>query len=116
VQAGQVVSCTLYWRALGVIERSYTVFTHLTDAEGHTWGQWDNQPQQGRAPTTRWIPGQVIADPYRIPVSPDAPPGPLELRVGMYELRTMTRLPVRDADGAASGDSIAVTELEVTGP
>jgi hypothetical protein len=116
VQAGQVVSCTLYWRALGAIERSYTVFTHLTDADGRTWGQWDNQPQQGRAPTTRWIPGQVIADPYHIPVSADAPPGPLELRVGMYELRTMTRLPVRDADGVAIGDSIAVTELEVTGP
>ena len=115
VGPGQFVSCTLYWRAIQAVERDYTVFTHLTAPDGHTWGQWDNQPQQGRAPTTRWAPGQVIADPYRIPVSEDAPPGRLELRVGLYDQRTMTRLPVLDETGRVIGDYVVLTELEVTG-
>ena len=45
--------------------------------------------------------GQVIADPYQIPVSADAPAGPVELRVGMYDIQTMLRLPVFDANGQA---------------
>jgi len=116
IRPGQVVSCTLYWRAFRAMNQNYTVFNHLIAPDGQTWGQWDNQPLQGRAPTTRWVPGQVIADPYRIPVSADAPAGPLELRVGMYDLLTMARLPVYDKDGNPVGDSIAVTGIEVTGP
>jgi hypothetical protein len=84
--------------------------------DGRTWGQWDNQPQRGGAPTTRWVPGQVIADPYQIPVAADAPPGPLELRVGMYDRLSMTRLPVRDARGEPGGDYVALTQVEVSEP
>jgi hypothetical protein len=116
IRAGQAVSCTLYWRALEAIDVDYTVFTHLTAPDGRTWGQWDNQPQRGSAPTTRWAPGQVIADPYRIPLPEDTPPGRLELRVGMYDRRTMARLPVLDEKGQVSGDHIVLAELEVTGP
>jgi hypothetical protein len=116
IQPGQVVSCTLYWRALEGIDRDYTVFTHLTAPDGHTWGQWDNQPQQGLAPTRRWTPGQVIADPYQIPVASDAPPGQLELRVGMYDAQTMSRLPVLDERGAVLGDYIVLAKLEVIDP
>jgi hypothetical protein len=92
---------------------NYTVFTHLTAPDGTTWGQWDNQPQQGRSPTTRWVPGQVVADQYQIPVSKDAQTGPLALRVGMYDLLTMTRLPVLDGKGTIAGDSVTVAEIEI---
>ena len=116
IRPGQVVSCTLYWRALQVMNRNYTVFNHLLAPDGRTWGQWDNQPQRGWAPTTRWVPGQVIADPYEIPVAADAPPGRLELHVGMYDLMTMTRLPVYDESGTVIGDNVVVTEIKVRTP
>ena len=113
VRPGQVVSCTLYWRGLQEMDVNYTVFTHLTALDGTTWGQWDNQPQQGRSPTTRWVPGQVVADQYQIPLAQAAQTGPLALRVGMYDLLTMTRLPVLDGNGAIVGDSVTVAELEI---
>jgi mannosyltransferase len=113
IRPGEVVSCTLYWRALQEINRNYTVFNHLVAADGQTWGQWDNQPQRGGLPTTRWMPGQVIADPYQIPVSADAPAGPLELWTGMYDALTMTRLPVRDENGRVTGDHVILTEVQV---
>jgi len=113
VQAGGIVSCTLYWRRRQEMSHDYTVFTHLIGPDGQTWGQWDNEPQRGQAPTTRWLPGQVIADPYQIPLSDEAQAGSLILQVGMYDLQTMARLPVLDENGAATGDSIAVAELEV---
>lgn len=116
VPAGGTLHCTLYWRALQTMEHNYTVFTHLVGTDGRTWGQWDNQPQRGQSPTTRWVPGQVIADPYQIPVSIDAPGGLVELRVGMYDLHTMLRLPVYDPSGQAAGDHVLLTTLEVTRP
>ena len=114
VRPGGVVSCTLYWRGLAEMNQNYTVFTHLVDSDGRVWGQWDNQPQRGQMPTTRWLPRQVVADPYRIPVSPDAPAGNLELRVGMYDLLTMRRLPVYDEQGNSTGDYVSVTGVKVT--
>jgi hypothetical protein len=116
VRPGSVVSCTLYWRALQDMNQNYTVFNHLVAADGQTWGQWDNQPQRGTLPTTRWSPGQVVADAYQIPVAGDAPAGSLELRVGMYDLLTMNRLAVRDENGGVTGDYVVVTEVEVASP
>jgi hypothetical protein len=55
----------------------------------------------------------VVADPYQIPLSEAAQTGPLALRVGMYDLLTMTRLPVLDKSGTITGDSITVAELEI---
>jgi hypothetical protein len=114
VRAGEAVSCTLYWRALQAMNYEYTVFNHLIAPDGQTWGQWDNQPQRGASPTTRWVPGQVIADPYQIPVSADAPAGALDLYVGMYDLQTMVRLPVLDIDGEIAGDRIRLSTVKVT--
>jgi hypothetical protein len=115
IRPGQVVSCTLYWRALDVVNQNYTVFTHLVAEDGRTWGQWDNQPQRGMMPTTRWVPGQVVADPYQIPLSPQIPAGRLDLQVGMYDLQTMVRLPIYDQGGEIAGDHVTAIEIEVAG-
>ena len=49
VRPGGVVSCTLYWRALQEINQNYTVFNHLVDASGETWGQWVSEYDLKRA-------------------------------------------------------------------
>jgi hypothetical protein len=113
LRPGQVVSCTLYWRGLQEMNRDYTVFTHIVAADGSTWGQWDNEPQRGLAPTTRWLPGQVVVDAYEIPLSEDAPAGPLSLYVGMYDRVSMVRLPVLDEEGTAVGDAVMIAHIEV---
>lgn len=113
VRPGEVVSCTLYWRAIREIDQNYTVFNHLMGQDGQAWGMWDNQPQRGALPTTRWRPGQVVADPYQIPVAADAPAGPLQWHVGMYNALNMARLPVRDEQGQVSGDHIVVIDIQV---
>jgi hypothetical protein len=99
VEAGGKLHLTLYWRAERVMDISYTVFTHLIDAQEHIWGQWDSVPCGGVCPTTWWIEGDVIADEYEITVDPDAPAGEYQIEVGMYSLETMERLPVFDTEG-----------------
>jgi hypothetical protein len=88
----------------------YHVFNHLHDGQT-MYGQLDGQPMSGTHPTSRWEPGELVVDTYRIPISENAPPGTVPLRVGMYDFWTMERLEVVDANGKPMGDSIHLTDV-----
>jgi hypothetical protein len=68
------------------------VFTHLYD--GQMRGQHDGAPECALNPTTRWEPGQIIADPHLMEIAGDAEPGIVPLSVGMYDLLDQQRLTV----------------------
>jgi hypothetical protein len=94
------VRITLFWQALTNVERDYTVFIHLLDNDGELVGQRDSQPNNGLSPTTIWKTGEVIEDEHVISLSPATRGGHYSVRVGLYDLRTMKRLPAFDADGS----------------
>ena len=105
-QPGDHIRLTLFWQALVEMDQDYTVFTHLTDAKGHLWGQKDNPPVDGFYPTTGWKAGEIVRDQYDILISSDAPPGEYQIEVGMYLVGTGERLMVQDENGPYQGDSI----------
>jgi mannosyltransferase len=113
VRPGESVALTLYWQTDDVLTERYKVFTHLVgtvwnaDAGNFLWGQQDNEPQSDQLPTTRWTPGDVIVDQYRIKVPPNAPAGRYQLQVGMYGLLDGARLAV------GGGDSVVLGEIDV---
>lgn len=78
------------------METIYTVFTHLLNPSGMVRGQLDQPPLGGEAPTTTWLPGEVLVDRYVIPIAPDAPPGTYQVEIGMYNPATLERLPAFD--------------------
>jgi len=94
------VRITLFWQALTDVERDYTVFIHLVDNDGDLVGQRDSQPNNGLSPTSIWKTGEVIEDEHVISLSPATRGGRYSVRVGLYDLRTMKRLPAFDADGS----------------
>ncbi|MBN1815162.1 MAG: glycosyltransferase family 39 protein [Anaerolineae bacterium] len=112
---GGYVELTLLWQALEPTSVDYHTFTHLYDGEAMR-GQLDGQPVCGGFPTSRWQPGQIVVDPYRIPVWGDAPAGHVPLLVGLYDFATMQRLPVFDPDGSLAGDSVHLTDAEIREP
>lgn len=115
VQPGKVLHLTLYWQAVQESDRSYTVFTHLLDANANIRGQKDSVPGGGTLPTTGWMVGEVIIDSYEIVVDPDAPAGQYLLEVGMYDAATDQRLPVFDGAGTMLGDHMILnTQVVVT--
>ncbi len=87
----------LYWRTRRELPLALTVFVHVLDADGNLVGQADHVPQGGRAPTTGWLPGEVVADAFTLPV--ELQPG-WRLRVGLYDPVSGARLPL-DAGGDA---------------
>jgi hypothetical protein len=87
-RAGASVPVTLYWRTDQAIATSYVVFVHLLGTEFNAaqsnflWGQIDSVPRDGAYPTTAWQPNQTVADPYRVPIPPNAPAGKYKIEVG----------------------------------
>ncbi|MEA3345597.1 MAG: glycosyltransferase family 39 protein [Chloroflexota bacterium] len=115
VVPGEGLELTLCWRALAPMETNYTVFTHLTDDEGHIWGQQDNPPRCNTYPTSHWQPGEIILDPFYIRVDENASPGTYTLMVGLYEAASGQRLTVHSATGRwmEEGNRVRLATLEV---
>jgi len=93
---GQTVTLLPRWQALRSLDQDYTLFVHVVDEEGNTWGQRDAMPQDGQYPTSAWPVGEVISDSYTLAVKPEAPAAGLHLEIGWYLLSTGERLPRRD--------------------
>ena len=113
VKPGEILQLTLYWQALEEMETSYTVFTHLLDAENQIWGQMDGIPGKGESPTTSWIEGEVISDGYQILVDPEAPVDEYTIEIGMYDAKTGSRLSVLDTQGQPGDDRILLQTVRV---
>ncbi len=105
---GEEFTLRLLWQAVRPFDADYTVFVHLLDQTGAKQGQRDQMPLNGEAPTSKWLPGRLLEDEYRIPVAENAPVGPFTLAIGMYRWDTGRRLPVRGRD-----DGMALIPLEL---
>lgn len=98
---GDTLSVDLYWRADGVVERSYTVFVQVVGpfnpASGNPlWGQHDGPPVGGDFPTNDWPAGMIVRDRHTLTFHPAAPPADYALLIGMYDPQTGERVPVTD--------------------
>ncbi|MDQ4076893.1 MAG: glycosyltransferase family 39 protein [Chloroflexota bacterium] len=91
-QAGGEVPVTLHWYATTRPLGRYKIFTHLISADGNLGPQRDLEPGDGKLPTNGWARGEYVTTAYTIPLPPHTPPGPYELRVGLYEHNTGERV------------------------
>jgi hypothetical protein len=90
---GALMTLETEWQALRAPAADYTVFFHAVGPDGTLWGQRDAMPRDGAAPTSGWLPGQVVTDTMRLTLQPDAPASAdYAYRVGLYDWRTGTRL------------------------
>jgi len=116
-RAGDTIHVTLYWMGLQQMSQDYKVFVHLRD-EGQTkmWAQHDGGPVEGFTPTTRWLPGEVIADDHALLIPLEAPPGSYKLFSGMYEWETVRNLTILTPEAASPNSRILLGKVEVVSP
>ena len=100
VSAGETLTLTLYWSARESPSRDYQVLVHLLATDPQPVAQADSPPLAGDYPTSMWAAGETISDPHPMALPGDLPAGEYRLLVGMYDLRTMERLPRADGTGA----------------
>ncbi len=93
-QASDTIIINVTWQPLQIFNDDLKIFIHLIDANQTVLAQFDGQPQAGTYPTSHWIPGESIIDSYPITLPVDAPPGPYQIYIGLYNETTGQRLPV----------------------
>jgi hypothetical protein len=98
---GATLPVTLYWQAEAEMDVNYTVFVQLLNRDWSVVAQQDVPPMSGDAPTSTWLPGEILADAYRLALPADLPPGDYRLIAGMYDPATGQRLPTQ-----AGGDFV----------
>jgi hypothetical protein len=109
LRAGDRLGMTLVWQAEAETETSYAIFVQVLDGSGRLVAQHDGLPEGGAAPTSSWLPGEVIEDPHPIALPPTLPAGAYRLIAGLYDPRTLQRLPV-----AGRGDFIDLGTVRVS--
>lgn len=101
------LAVTLYWQTDSPLTDNYQVFVHVVDANGITAAQRDVTPVDNRYPTSQWRLNTIIKDRHVIPIE-SLPPGNYTVRIGLYRLPEVLRLPVQPADERVQNDSVQV--------
>ncbi len=112
VARGGKLEVTLYWQALREMRTSYKTFVQLV-GPGGVLAQVDAVPANWQRPTTGWVPGEVVTDPYALAIPQDASAGSYTLIAGLYEEATMQRLRVIDGSGHVLADHVVLQEISV---
>jgi Dolichyl-phosphate-mannose-protein mannosyltransferase len=110
---GEKVNLTLFWRALAVPARDYTVFVHVLGERQIKAAAQDAQPSP---PTSSWKLGQAISTTYELEVNP-VPAGVYDTQVGVYFFTgesSFERLKVLTRDGRLQQDYVLLSKLRVT--
>jgi len=110
---GDRLELTLYWQASARQDVSYKVFVHLVDPNGQIVAQRDSVPLNWGYPTTEWEPGEVVADPIRLPLGRQLAPGLYQVFVGMYEEATGRRLRLSRNGQPVPDDRLPLMQVSV---
>lgn len=114
LKPGSYLVLLLNWQATGTIERDYTVFVHLVNADGQIIIGEDSEPQNGATPTTQWKKGKLVVDAHILPITSDIPIGEnYHLEVGLYYPPTLERLGILDMEGKVTADTIIIQDFNV---
>lgn len=111
IAPGNRITVTLVWQALATPNISYTGFVQLLDPQNQVIAQEDHIPRRGEAPTTSWVSGEFIQDEYELHLPEALPPGPYRLIAGLYDARTMQRVPVQFGPNAPEGDHVLLLDI-----
>jgi len=94
----QALILTLVWRGRSEMIESYRVFVHLVDENGQIGAQSDAEPAAWSRPTTGWAVGEYVVDQHLLRLPDAVQLADWALRIGLYDARSGTRLPVGDQD------------------
>ncbi|MCL4504753.1 MAG: hypothetical protein M1434_05415 [Chloroflexi bacterium] len=108
IQPGGEFDVTLYWQGLKPMNTNYSAFIRLYGRSDAQVFLLDTYPGGGMWQTTRWQPGDIVVDRYRLRVpatltNTSLMPTALWLDAGYWNLDTKQFLPTYDGAGNPSG-------------
>ena len=113
VRPGGTLDVTLHWTAATPLSERYKVSVYLLGEALNPvtgtplYAQVDAEPVNWTLPTTLWVPGEPVVDPYTLEIARTVPAGEYALGVVVYLPATGERLQV------GGGDALALTTVRV---
>jgi hypothetical protein len=99
-QEGEIVTIEVLWQVTAPPKRDYTAFVHLLNEEGEILAQADTLLiDQDEITSSNWPVGYLVRQQYQA-ITQQAP---VEIRLGLYDLESLERLPLING-----GDSVTV--------
>jgi len=111
-EAGGWVRIAYTWRTDTPVRDSFSVFTHIVDAEGNIAAQHDGVPGGGLYPMTIWQPGEPVTDRVAMRLPTGLAPGDYTVNVGIYSPESGLRLRVT-AGSTGSPDYVTIGQISV---
>jgi len=111
---GETLCLTMYWEALAEMEENYAVFVHVLDKGMEMWAISNNVPANGLSPTFAWQPGQIVQDPHDLTLDQNTPPGVYEVEIGLYLMKTGSRLRLLADDGFPLDTRLFLSKIRVS--
>ena len=101
---GETLAIDFGWRAEQAGAEDLVQFLHFFAADGSFWNH-DQWPLGARLPTRLWYRGLTDRETWRVAPPAELPEGDYALFIGLYNARTMQRVPARDPAGIAYPDA-----------
>ncbi|MFN8460033.1 MAG: hypothetical protein U0401_36175, partial [Anaerolineae bacterium] len=92
VAPGATTWVTLYWQALAPIKHDYVILVRLVDSQGQELAYWLGRPVRSGYPTTGWAAGQIVQDPWLLPIPAEAKPGLYGLEVALFDAESQAEV------------------------
>ena len=108
---GSALRVILFWQTMKLMAQDYTVFVHLLAPDGALVSQHDAEPANGALPTSAWLEEEIVYDEHNLDLPSDLIAGDYRLEIGLYSLDSMERLPVLDASGHETGNSVSLEPI-----
>lgn len=112
LKSGQSLRLNLYWQVEQPLDKDYSLFLHVLNANGDTVAQRDAVIRLGDYPTSRWQVGEIVLDTPDLPL-PALPPGRYQLKIGVYDGATFARVPVSANAAATADNGLILLSLDV---
>lgn len=114
---GDRLELTLYWLARGKSDDQHAVSVAVIGRQGAQIGIQTSYPADGLAPTTTWMPGEIIADAHSVPISERAhTPALGEIRVTVQREGNAETLSAFSIRGEALGKSPFIGSTRILSP
>ncbi len=115
ISPGDGIPVELLWQAAqGATPQPLVVVFQLMDGQGNVVASLEQEPLQGRYPTTEWRVDELVRDRHQLRVPDSAPPGAYDLIVGVYQTGDRERLTARTGPpGLRSSDHAVIKQIEI---
>jgi hypothetical protein len=115
VSPGDAVPLSLLWQAGPDFRgEALVAVAQLLDKDGNVVAGLEEEPLQGRYPSTGWQPRELVRDRHVLTVPQGTPPGRYDLIVGLYTLPDRTRLKTRSGFLQLAGrDYVQIRPIEI---